>query len=230
MSQQEILKEKVVTPECILSYPALLAPREANYDNDDGKSDAKYSAALVFTKGNDELEDADLREMKSVALRVAQSRWPKAVEMIRAGKLRWPFREDADDIEEKGYDEVNAIAFVNASTKQRPQVVGAFVDPATGKLVVIDNAEQIYAGVIARASLTAYTYDVKGNKGVTFGLNNVQIIRDGTRIDGRSSANTDFEALAEAPSLADFEDPASDPMAGVAEESAGPNPLADLMD
>lgn len=226
MSQQgEVLKEKVITPEGILSYPTLF---EARTIGDDG--DEKYSTAIIFTKGNDEVADADLTEMKEVALRVAQSRWPNAVEMIRSGKLRWPFREKAEDIAEKGYDEVNGVCFVNANTKQAPQVVGAYIDPATSKLVVIDDEARVYAGVVARLSLTAYTYDVKGNKGVTFGLNNVQIIRDGTRIDGRTSASADFDALAEAPSLADFEEgeaPAESEAAPAA--AGGADPLADLM-
>ncbi len=218
----EVQKVKIVTPLCKLSYPTLFTPRAIG-----DSTVEKYSTALCFTKDSTEdgLPDANIKPMKEAALAVAVSRWPEAVEMIKKGKLTWPFREDAEQIAEKGYDAFNIFCFMNSNSKQQPSVVGAHIDPSTGKLVVITDPSLAYAGVIARASLTAYTYDVRGNKGVTFGLNHVQIVTDGERMDGRSSPDGVFDALAEAPSLADFEETTGTDEAPAEDADA----LADLM-
>ena len=40
-----------------------------------------------------------------------------------------------------------------------------------------------YAGAIVRAQLSAFPYDTDGNKGVSFGLNNIQKLAEGEEID-----------------------------------------------
>ena len=45
-----------------------------------------------------------------------------------------------------------------------------------------------------RASFTAFAYDNNGNVGVSFGLNNVQKLREGTRLDNRVAATDEFTA------------------------------------
>lgn len=51
-----------------------------------------------------------------------------------------------------------------------------------------------YPGAIVRAHLSAFSYDTDGNKGVSFGLNHVQKLAEGERIDGRQSADEVFDA------------------------------------
>jgi hypothetical protein len=51
-----------------------------------------------------------------------------------------------------------------------------------------------------RASLRAFAYDTNGNKGVSFGLNNIQKLGEGQRLDGRKAATDEFDAdLSQAP-------------------------------
>ncbi len=180
MAQQEFLRKRIITPEVILSYPHLFEPQTPP-----GSTVAKYSAAIIFPAGT------DLKEMKKLALEVGQSRWKKFADRVRKGQLNWPFRDEAEDIAEKGYPE--GSTFFNASSKKRPGLVSIVPDPATGKPMVIDDPEQAYPGVIARVSVTFYTYDVSGNKGVGVGLNNVQIVRDGERLDSRLDQSDEFE-------------------------------------
>ena len=52
---------------------------------------------------------------------------------------------------------------------------------------------EMYPGVIVRASVTAFAFDTDGNKGVSFGLNNLQKVRNGERIDGRVAAENEFD-------------------------------------
>lgn len=182
---------RIITPEAILSYPNLFTPRAM------GDQEPKYSCALVFPEGT------DLTAMKQAALDALTEEWgEKAPAMVKAGQARWPFRDNPDDVALKGYPE--GSTFVNVRSNRKPGVVSIFPDPSTGKPTPVTDEAQVYPGVIVRASLDAYTYDTQGNKGVTFGLGNVQIIRDGDRLDGRSHAEDEFEADPDA--LADLSD------------------------
>ena len=53
----------------------------------------------------------------------------------------------------------------------------------------------MYSGVWAIISVTFYGYDVSGNRGVACGLNNVMKYKDGDRLGGRISAESEFEDI-----------------------------------
>lgn len=210
MAQQELLRKRVITPEAVLSYPHVFEPQQF----EDGPP--KYSTALVFPEGT------DLSEMKKAALEVGRSRWKDFADGVRRGRYHWPFRDDPADVAEKGYPE--GSTFLNASSKKRPGVVSIIPDPATGKPMVVDDPERVYPGVFARASVTFFTFEVKGNRGVGVGLNNLQIIRDGPRLDGRVDPTDEFEADPDAvPDLSDLEEGEED----TAESTAD---ISDLLD
>ena len=96
--------------------------------------------------------------------------------------LRSPFR-DQGDRELEGY--VEGCVFINASSLQKPGLVDR------QRQDIIDETE-FYPGCYARATLRAFAYDNNGNKGVAFGLNNVQKLRDGDPLGGRTRAQDDF--------------------------------------
>jgi hypothetical protein len=64
-----------------------------------------------------------------------------------------------------------------------------------------------YPGALVRASVSFYTYDNSGNRGVGVGLNNVQLI-DGTkpRLDNRKPADEEFTPEEGALAPADMSD------------------------
>ena len=180
---------KIITPQAVLSYPHLFEPNLPP-----GASEAVYSCALVFEKGT------DLGELRKAAIAAANEKFGnKAEALVRDGKLRLPFRTDAED---KGYPE--GAVFMNVKNKSKPGIVSIYAG-ADGKPTSIEDPAQIYAGCKVRASLRAYAYDVSGNKGVAFSLGNLQKLADGDRLDGRVKASDEFEAdLSVAP--ADLED------------------------
>lgn len=55
----------------------------------------------------------------------------------------------------------------------------------------------MYSGCYARVSLNFYAFNSNGNKGVAYGLGNIQKIRDGESFGGRSSATDDFGTVAD---------------------------------
>jgi hypothetical protein len=168
MSKEQLLRINLNTPVGRLSYPHLFTAQT----NDQGEE--RFKTAIFFAEGT------DLTEMQEAALKVAKARWGDAVvQLIRTNKVRWPFRNDAEDVKARGYPA--GSTFVNMSAKNRPGVVDANVQD------VLDPSAA-YAGRDALINATAYTYDVSGNKGVTFGVNHVQILADNERLDGRKAA------------------------------------------
>lgn len=75
--------------------------------------------------------------------------------------------------------------FINANSKTAPQIVDKAVKP------ILDR-DEVYSGCYARVSLNFYAFNSNGNKGIACGLGNIQKIRDGEPLGGRSLATDDF--------------------------------------
>lgn len=159
----------VMTPEFRVSFPAVFKPKR---QKGDATSEPKYGLTMLFPKG------ADLSKLKAAAQEVVKEKWgdkpPK--------NLRSPFRDQGEK-EYEGYEE--GAVFVSASSKQKPGLVDR------QRQDIIDETE-FYPGCYARATVRAFAYDNNGNKGVAFGLNNVQKLRDGDPLGGRTRAQDDF--------------------------------------
>ena len=98
--------------------------------------------------------------------------------LFRSGKipanLKLPLRDgDLDRPEDEAYAE---SYFINANSKQAPQVVDKNVQP------ILDQSE-LYSGCYINASVTFYAYNSNGNKGIAAGLGNIQKVRDGEPLE-----------------------------------------------
>jgi hypothetical protein len=191
------MAKKLITPVALLSYPHFdeaILPKN-------GKGKPKFSGSFLFAPGTD-----ISKLVEAVAEAGVEKFGPTAIAKLKSGALKNVIRTDA---EAKGYPE--GTIFINARSEQQPGMVYLWPDPATGKpaLVIPGLAasnyvltdadkkkirEVFYPGAKVRVSVTAYGYDNE-SKGVTFGLNHVQLV-DGTgpRIDGRKNAEDEFEA------------------------------------
>jgi hypothetical protein len=102
--------------------------------------------------------------------------------------LRLPFR-DAGEKNFEGYEP--GWIFISARSKDRPGVVD-------GRLQDITAEADVWPGQLGRLFVSPFCYDVSGNKGISFALNHVQIVKaDMPRIDGRIAANRAFTAVEE---------------------------------
>lgn len=75
--------------------------------------------------------------------------------------------------------------FINANSATAPGIVDADCN-------TILTRSEVYSGVYGRASINFYAFNSNGNKGIACGLNNLQKIRDGEPLGGKSSAASDF--------------------------------------
>lgn len=168
----------VMTPQFRVSFPNVFRPGRPMQEG----AEPKYGVAMLFPKG------ADLSKLKAAAQAACvemwgadQAKWPK--------NLRSPFRDQGEKAPEWAGYEPGAI-FVTATSKTRPGLVDAQVQD-------IIEEKDFYPGCYARATVNAFCYDKAGNRGVSFGLNNVQKLADGEPLGGRTRATDDFEAVAD---------------------------------
>jgi hypothetical protein len=171
------MSENVLTPKFRVSFPNVFRPGKLMQLG----AEPKYSITMLFEKG------ADLSALHAAAKAVLEEKWG-------ADKTKWPknmrnpFRDQGEK-EFPGY-EAGAI-FISASSKQRPGLVDE-------KVQDIIEEHKFYPGCYARATVRAFAYDQAGNRGVSFGLQNVQKLADGEPLGGRTNPAQDFEPVATA--------------------------------
>jgi hypothetical protein len=163
---------KVVTGRVRLSFPNLFKARAA----EEGQ-DAKFSVEILIPKG-DTKTVAKIRNAQNAAANSEKGRKALGDAIPTWGAEKFPhkkfsdtLRDGDDEDEQDGRPERAGHWFMNARSAEqyKPQVVNKDLEP------ILDQSE-VYGGVYARVSLSAYAYSTQGNKGVSFGLNSVQIL------------------------------------------------------
>lgn len=187
---------KVVTGEVRLSYVNLFTPKA----NDKGTD--VWSALLLIPK-SDRATLVALKNAAEAALAAGIANGK-----LKAGtslKNAWGTLKDGDerdDLDEK--PEYAGNYYMNVNSYRPPGIVDAQVRP------ILDSTE-VYSGCFAKVSINAYAYNYENTKrGITFGLNHVQKVRDGDSLGGVSRAEDDFAALEDAD-----DGNSDDPMSGI---------------
>jgi hypothetical protein len=169
-------KTKVVTGLVRFSYPHLFEPVAI----EEG-SEKKYSVNIIIPKSSAKMVE-EIKAAIEAAKEIGKtSKWEGKI----PAKLKTPLR---DGDEERPDDPAYANSyFINCScsAKVKPVVVDKDKQP------IIDESD-VYAGCYGRVSVNFYPFNAAGNKGVAAGLNNVQKLKDGEPLAGRSSAEEDF--------------------------------------
>lgn len=165
-------KTKVITGKARFSYANVWEPKSIN------GGDEKYSVSLIIPKS----DTKTLSEVKA-AIEVAKQDGKAKFGGKIPANLKLPLRDgDLDRPDDEAYK--NSF-FVNANSKDRPQIVDKNVKP------ILDQSE-LYSGCYGRASITFYAFNQNGNKGIACGLGNLQKLSEGEPLSGRSRAEDDF--------------------------------------
>ena len=169
---------KVVTNEVRLSYANVWEPKSIN------GGAAKYSCSIIIPKSDTETVEA-INKAIEAALNEGTSKFGGKIPP--RGALKLPLRDGDTERDDDAY---RGCWFVNANSTTPPQVVDKYVRPIT------DHSE-IYSGVYTRVSIAFYAFNSNGNRGVACGLGNIQKIRDGEPLGGRTNAAAEFTTLAD---------------------------------
>ena len=163
---------KVIVP-CRFSYLHCWEPDSVN------GGDPKYSVSAIIPK-------SDTKTVKAIKAAIEQakkdsvSKWGGKV----PANLKLPLRDgDIDRPDDEAYA---GCYFFNANSRQAPQVVDSKVQP------ILDQSE-VYSGCYGKISVTFYGYNSNGNRGIAAGLGNIQKLKDGESLGGRTSAADDFQ-------------------------------------
>lgn len=143
----------------------------------------KYSVSLIIPK-SDKKTLEKIRVAIQAAYEEGQSKLKGNGRSVPAlSALKTPLR---DGEAERPDDEAYANSyFINANSGTAPGIVDADRNP------ILERPE-VYSGVYGRASINFYAFNSNGNKGIACGLNNLQKIRDGEPLGGKSRAEDDF--------------------------------------
>lgn len=163
---------KVVTGVVKFSYFNGWEPKSIN------GGDEKYSVSLIISKDDKETIDAINKSVEQ-AKKDGISKFGGKI----PANLKLPLRDG--DIERPDDEAYKNSYFINANSKDKPQIVDKAVRP------ILDQSE-VYSGCYGRASITFYAFNSNGNKGIACGLGNLQKIKDGEALSGRSNASDDF--------------------------------------
>ena len=163
---------KVIVP-CRFSYLHCWEPDSVN------GGDPKYSVSAIIPKSDTKTVNA-IKAAIEQAKKDSVSKWGGKV----PANLKLPLRDGGID---RPDDEAYAgCYFFNANSRQAPQVVDSKVQP------ILDQSE-VYSGCYGKISVTFYGYNSNGNRGIAAGLGNIQKLKDGESLGGRTSAADDFQ-------------------------------------
>ena len=163
---------KVIVP-CRFSYLHCWEPDSVN------GGDPKYSVSAIIPKSDTKTINA-IKAAVEQAKKDSISKWGGKI----PANLKLPLRDgDIDRPDDEAY--ANSY-FFNANSRQAPQVVDSHVQP------ILDQSE-VYSGCYGKISVTFYGYNSNGNRGIAAGLGNIQKLRDGESLGGRTTAAEDFE-------------------------------------
>lgn len=143
----------------------------------------KYSVSLIIPK-----TDTDTVNKVKSAIQAAydegESKLKGSSKSVPSlSVIKTPLRDG--DLERPDDEAYKNAYFINANSSTAPGVVDADRQP------IIDTSE-VYSGVYGRASINFYAFAVNGSKGIACGLNNLQKIKDGEPLGGKSRAEDDF--------------------------------------
>jgi hypothetical protein len=163
------------TPVGTLSFPSLFKPREKVK----GSTEKVFSAMLLYTP--QQMKSPAMKPLRDAVEALAREKFPK---LILGKSIRSPFR----DTEEAEWAPDEYELFINAWSNEKPGVVDA------ARNEILDSGD-VWGGQHARMVVAPFAYENSGNKGVSFYLHHVQIVRSEglKRLDNRKPAREAFD-------------------------------------
>tara|TARA_R110000782_G_scaffold219539_3_gene306876 strand:- start:82 stop:639 length:558 start_codon:yes stop_codon:yes gene_type:complete len=181
---------KIILQNVRCSYVFVQYPRK----KEDG-SEGKYGVQILLQK-----DDPQVKKLNSIVRETLISGFGEDAAK-KLGKFKLPLR-DGDD--ERDGEEYAGVYFMNANSGKKPGIVNRNNEPAD----VDDLEEYCYSGAYFHASVNVYSFKSKdgGKPGVALGLNNLMLRKKGDRLDGSTSATSDFSDFGADNAVDDLDD------------------------
>ncbi|RLI83925.1 MAG: hypothetical protein DRP01_08725 [Archaeoglobales archaeon] len=184
----------VKTGPMVASYAYVWKARK----NKQGK--LKFSCCCLFSKAN---KDDILMYNKAIKAAfdegVAKGMFPATMWEVVKKPLRDGDAEVKTGIKKPGIG-YEGCMFLNANADGDPNSEyfspPEITKPLNGKVVAITDQSEFYSGCECRAALSFYSFKTPESRGIAVGLNALFKTGDGTRLDGRESAESAFSDFA----------------------------------
>ena len=170
------MANNLLSPEGTLSWPNLFVAKPRSEG-----SKPVFGCTIIFDKKAQ--ASPEYKAMQQACIKAAKDKFGADVKL---STLMFPFKDASEKKDYDGFED--GMTFISPWSEQRPGIVDANVQD------VIDPSS-VYAGLTVRASLAPFGWSNSGKKGVSFGLNHLQIVKEGARIDGRISASKAFSKI-----------------------------------
>lgn len=171
-SNKNASETKVIVP-CRISFANIWEPKSIN------GSEEKYSVSFIIPKYDNKTLTKIYKAVEAAKEIGKNKKWSGKI----PPNLKPPLRDgDIDHTDDDAY--ANAF-FINATSKDAPQIVDRKVQP------IIDPMD-CGSGDYCNVSINFFAFNANGNRGVAAGLGNIQKVKDGERLAGRASAASDF--------------------------------------
>lgn len=172
------MSNTIVTGEVRFSFVNIFEPRAGQ-----NGGDPKYSITILLPKSDIATKQMIDREIQAELQNGISTKFGGTMPAMPAIPIH-----DGDGVRPNGEpfgEECRGCWVFTASTKQKPEVVDENRQP-------ILTQTQVYSGCYGRVSLRFFAYNQAGKKGIGCGLGNVQKLRDGEPLGGRTTAADDF--------------------------------------
>lgn len=178
---KNMIPTKVITgPETRWSYANVWDPKSVN------GGAPKYSVSLIIPKTDKKTIEAVKKAIEAAYEEGLSKLKGNSKSAPALSTLKTPLRDG--DLERPDDEAYKNAYFINANSPTAPGIVDASCNP------ILERSE-VYSGVYGRASINLYAFNSNGNKGIACGLNNLQKLKDGEPLGGKSRAEDDFAGL-----------------------------------
>lgn len=165
----------LTTPPCRIAFPALFEKRPVMK----GSQDLAYQAVVLIPP------TVPLTDFHAVIRAAMVEDWGGPRKLEGRGN---PISR-AEAINSFAIEELKGYRVIRAKSGYAPVVVGPDAQP-------ILDAGEIKSGDWVRFKLSTYTWNNKFGAGVSFNVDAVQLVREGTRIGGAKAKHEAFEPIA----------------------------------
>jgi hypothetical protein len=171
---------RMILPPALGSYANIFVPRAKKAGADGKPGKLQYSIALLWDRKQ------DLKALKEAIVKVAVEKFgPKAADIFGKNILRLKCPLHDGDVDKPENEAYAGKVYLNARSDRKPGVANR-----RGELVMEDS--EAYSGCTFRVSVGIYAFDNE-SKGVGVGLNNLQVIEKGPRLDNQMDAAAEFK-------------------------------------
>jgi hypothetical protein len=162
------MSKLIRTPKFRMAFPNLITAQA------DASGKKSWSVAALFPV------DADMTELRAEAKRIAEEKWGKNIPAnlilpFADGNTKGKIDGNGQFKPYEGYKDTIVMNFKRAATTKNGENTPPTIVAANPKTVLSDPKE-VYAGRWARAVVNGFAYEYLGKKGVSFGLNHIQLL------------------------------------------------------